>query len=198
MPSYPGVFQFDTFLSVALSESRCIFAFGASSSPSNSFPVLLIHSAFLLCSLRWHICFKIVSVLCHLIVSMCWSILPLLTDGIFFRCFGMSCYASILISFLDIFLAFLLWPVPSGLFSRVVLFLLLVEKIFFPPYKFRRFTFVLSFFLVDFLSVFPVEFPIQVLSFCLCFLEEHGFYHRLITRLRILVRLILWNFWDMC
>ena len=55
MPSRPGVFELGNFLHVALSESRCIFAFGSSSSPSYSFPILIIHSAFLLCSLRRHI-----------------------------------------------------------------------------------------------------------------------------------------------
>ena len=37
----PDIFNFGTFLSVALSESRFIFILGLSSSPSNSFPMLL-------------------------------------------------------------------------------------------------------------------------------------------------------------
>ena len=53
MPSGPGVFQFVSFW-VLLSESRCIFTIGPPLSP-NSFPTLLIHSAFLLCSLRSYI-----------------------------------------------------------------------------------------------------------------------------------------------
>ena len=55
MPSGPGVFQFGTLLSVVLSESMSIFAFGPSSSPSNSFPMLLIFSAFVFCSLGCYI-----------------------------------------------------------------------------------------------------------------------------------------------
>ena len=43
------------FLSVALSESRYIFVLGPYSSLSNSFFMLLIHLAFLICSLRSHI-----------------------------------------------------------------------------------------------------------------------------------------------
>ena len=38
--SWPGGFQFDTFLSVVLSDSRCVFTFSASSSPSNIFYVV--------------------------------------------------------------------------------------------------------------------------------------------------------------
>ena len=41
MPSWPGVFQLATFLSVAQSESRFIFAFGPSSSHFNFFPCCL-------------------------------------------------------------------------------------------------------------------------------------------------------------
>ena len=52
MPSWPGVFQFGIF-SVILSESKCIFAFSLSSSPSASFPLLLIHSAFFVVVFFW-------------------------------------------------------------------------------------------------------------------------------------------------
>ena len=48
----PGVFQFGTFFSVALSESRCMSALGPSSRPCNSF-FMFIHSSFLLCSFRY-------------------------------------------------------------------------------------------------------------------------------------------------
>ena len=47
------------FLSVALSESRCIFAFGSISSLCNSFSMLFIFLAFLLFFLCTHIFFKI-------------------------------------------------------------------------------------------------------------------------------------------
>ena len=53
---------------------------------------------------------------------------------------------------------------------------------------------VLSFSLIvaDFLSLFPIEFPIQVLSFSSCSLGEHRFYHRLTSLLHRLVHLIPW------
>ena len=43
MPLCPGIFQFGVYLSVALSESRCIFAFNPSLSPCNAFLIFLIH-----------------------------------------------------------------------------------------------------------------------------------------------------------
>ena len=46
MPSGPGVFQFGTFLSVALSDSTCIFALVPSTSPCSSFSILFIHPVF--------------------------------------------------------------------------------------------------------------------------------------------------------
>ena len=49
MPSWPGVFQFPTFLSIALKYSRCIISLGPFSIPYNSFSILFIHLAFLLC-----------------------------------------------------------------------------------------------------------------------------------------------------
>ncbi len=66
--SWPSVFSFGTFLSVALSELRCIFSFGSSSSPCNFFSVLFIDSAFLSCFLCSHIllqncCFPVIRLL---------------------------------------------------------------------------------------------------------------------------------------
>ena len=49
IPSWPGVFQFDIFLSVDLSKSVCISDFGPYSSPSSSLVILFIHSEFSLC-----------------------------------------------------------------------------------------------------------------------------------------------------
>ena len=88
----------------------------------------------------------------------------------------MSCFVCIVLSCHDIFLIFLLSQIPSGLFPPVVLFVLLVVLLFlFRSNMFQRSSSVLSFLLVivDFLSVFPVEFPIQILSSRLCSLEEH-------------------------
>ena len=51
MPSWPGVFYFVTCLSITLSESRCMFSSGSSFSLYNSFFMLFIHLAFLICSI---------------------------------------------------------------------------------------------------------------------------------------------------
>ena len=68
MSSWPAVFQYG-FFCVALSESMCIFAFGPPSSPY-SFPMLFIHSAFLLVLLVVIFCSKSV-LFRHPVVSMC-------------------------------------------------------------------------------------------------------------------------------
>ena len=159
MPSRPSVFQFDTSFSVSLSESKYIFTLGLYSSPCNFFSMLFIHSAFLLCFLRSHILLKIFLFPCHPVAGMSSCILPLLTGRIFFRYFGMSCFVCIVLSCLDIFLVFLLSPVPSDFFPWFVLFALIVMSLFsFRPNIFQRFSSVLSFFIVvvDFLYVFPV------------------------------------------
>ena len=52
--SWPGAFQFATFLSVAFSGSRCISASGSSSVPWNSFLISFNLSAFLLCCFSSH------------------------------------------------------------------------------------------------------------------------------------------------
>ena len=48
IPSWPGVFQFGTFLSVALNESKCISIPRPFTSPCTLFFMLFIHSAFML------------------------------------------------------------------------------------------------------------------------------------------------------
>ena len=93
-PSWPDIFQFGTFLSIALSQSMCIFTLCPILCTSNSFPMLLIQSAFLLCFLPSHILlwFFIIQ---FLVCGSC--IQPLLAARIFFRCFGnvlFSLYAS--------------------------------------------------------------------------------------------------------
>ena len=112
----------------------------------------------------------------------------------FFRGFGMSCFVCIFYPVWVFFVVFILSPVPSGLFPRFLLFVLL-ELLFSFQYV-PAFLSVLLFLLVvvDFLSALPVEFPIQVLSFCSCFLREHRFHLRLIWLLHRLVRLIPWCF----
>ena len=64
------------FLSVALSKTGCIFPFSPPSSPSNSFPTLLIHLAFLLYSLCPIFCSKIVLFPYHPVGDTCQCIHP--------------------------------------------------------------------------------------------------------------------------
>ena len=116
----------------------------------------------------------------HPVVGMSSCIHPLLVGRIFFCCFGMSCFVSIffilspffrqylLIYFLELYYFFYLCyfflfvPTCSNLFSSVLTFLLVV---------------------VDLLCVFPVEFPIKILSFCSRSLGEYRLSHRLISLL---------------
>ena len=154
-----------------------ISAFELSSSPSNSFAMLLIHSfgffffffffVFLFfCYVLFVAIFysRIVQFLFHLVVGMCSCHLPQLVGRIFFRCFGKFCFACIVLLFVDIFLIFLLSPELSGLFPQVLTLLFFfnhVSAFFFYSIVFvcfRRF----------FLSAFPVEFPIQILIFFVC------------------------------
>ena len=100
---------------------------------------------------------------------------PLFWNFLFGQYFFLSC--------LDIFLVFLLSPVPSSLISSSCIVCLTCVAFFsFRPNIFLCSSSVLSFLLVveDFLLAFPVEFPLQVLSFCSCYLEEHRFFHKLI------------------
>ena len=161
MPLWPGVFQFN----VVLRKLMCISAFGPSSSPSNSLVLLLIHLAFLLCSLGRHILAQnsLVS-----LTSGCWYVFvssPRLVGKISFRCFGMSCFACIVLPFVDVCLIFLLSPVLSDLFLHVVLLFFLVLPFLFCPYMWQRFSFVFSFwpvsvdfFYLRFQSNFPSKF----------------------------------------
>ena len=111
---------------------------------------------------------------CFFVIRCCMSscIFPLLFDRIFLAVlFCLYCF--ILIA---VFLVFLLSPLSSGLFPLVELFV-------FCPDMFKYSHPVLSFLLVvlDFLSAFRVEFPIQAFSFCSYFLGEHRFFLKLIT-----------------
>ena len=117
IPSKPGVFQIGTFLSIALRESRCIFAFRPSSGPYNSFCTWFIHLACLLWSLRSHILLLNSFVLFAFVLGRIFTPSPLLA-GIFFRCLRMTCFLGIVLSCLDICLVFLLSLLPSSLFNR--------------------------------------------------------------------------------
>ena len=112
--SWLGVFQFDIFLRVVLSKSVRISAFGPSSNPSRSLVILFIHSAFSLCF--WLPYFSPES-----LGFFCIRLLVCFVDRIFFHCFGMSCFACVVLPFVDISLIFLLSQVLSGLFPQVIL-----------------------------------------------------------------------------
>ena len=97
--------------------------FGPSSSTSSSLAISIIHSAFSLCFFLVAIfSSKIVRFLWRLVVGMFLCHAIPIVDEIFFRSFGMSCFACIVLLFMDISLVFLLLLEPSGLFPQVVLF----------------------------------------------------------------------------
>ena len=86
--SFPICFSFVFFFfTVALSDSRCIFAFGPSSSPWNSFSMLVIYSAFLLLNIFPYFAQKLFCFSLQIFLPTCWQN--------FFRCFGMSCFVCI-------------------------------------------------------------------------------------------------------
>ena len=157
--------------------------------------VLLIH---FICSLSIRLfcyvvfvlifCYKIVLFPCHLIVGTCWRIHLQLADRTFLSFWNV-------LFFLYCFI--LSWYVFSLPFPPV--YILLFYCLFYLCFSFS-FQHLPAFFLclivsldvVDFLSAFPVEFPIQVLSFCLCSLDQRRFFRRVISLQLRLVHLILW------
>ena len=107
MLSWPGVFQFGIFLSVALSESRYIFAFGPSSIPCYSFQCCLSFRLFYNDFYVPIFCSKIVLLPSRSVVGISSHLFPLLAGRIFFCCFGMFYFVCIVWSYRDIFLVFL-------------------------------------------------------------------------------------------
>ena len=87
MLSWSGMFRFYTLFKVALIKSRCMFTSGLVLCSCISFFMLLIHLAFLLCSLYCHILYQIVLLLLHLVVGMSSCILHQLVGKIFFHYF---------------------------------------------------------------------------------------------------------------
>ena len=118
-------------LSVILSTSVCISAFGPSSSPSSSLVILLIHSALLLCLSVAIFLSKIVGSLLHPVVVIFYCHLLPIVDRIFFHCFGMSCFVCIVLPFVDIFFnrhsfASTFWFISSSFSCVVFSFLFLI------------------------------------------------------------------------
>ena len=125
----------------------CIFVFGPYSSPSKTFPMLLIQSAFLLCTLG-----------CNILPRNCFVSLSSGGWYIFMHC---PCTCSRIFSFLESPALFVLFQssryvfsLPSFastfcLFHKIVCFVLTVVFLFFfLPNMFQRFSSVLSFSLV--------------------------------------------------
>ena len=167
------------FFSIAFSKSMCISAFGTSSSPSNSFVMLLIYSAFLLYSLSGNILVQNRSVS---LASGCWYV---------FISSPPSCWQNFLLLFWNVLLCLYYFTLCRYLFNLpsfttpfwfissscivnfscvAVSFLSLSVSAFFLCFIilacFRRF-----------LPAFPVVFSNQVLIFSSCFLRRPRFSH---------------------
>ena len=137
IPSWPGVFQFDMFLSVTLIKSVCISAlvflwYCLSIQPFR----YVFFVAIFLC--------KIVGFLFHLVVGMFYCNLHPVADRIFFHCFGMSCFvycftfcrylfnlpsftstfwfisSSCIVSFSRVVFSFLFLIVPASFFCLII------------------------------------------------------------------------------
>ena len=167
IPLWPGVFQFDTFLSVVLRKLVCISAFGPSLCSSSSLLTWFIHLAFSLCFLFAIFLSRVVGFHLSLVVGMFYCHLLPSVDRIFFHSFGMSYFVCIILPFVDISSILLLLPALSGIFPQVVLLLFSVLSFLSCSYLFQRFSFVLSLLavFVGVLSEFLVEIPILVLTF---------------------------------
>ena len=131
IPSYPGVFQFDIFFSVFLSNSIFISSLGPSSSPSSSLVISFILSAFTLCFFGCHIFVQNRSVSlafgCWYVFVSCppncwWNFLSLFWNCLFFL--YLCRYLFSLHSFVRTF-----WFISS---SFTVIFSLVVFSILFP------------------------------------------------------------------
>ena len=178
--SWPGVFQFDTFLSVVLCKSVWISAFGPSSSSSSSLVIWFIHSAVSLCFLVAIFLSRIVGFLLHPVVGMFYCHLLPIVDWIFFH--YLEC------PILSVWFYPLLISLQSSLFRQdfLVYFLKLYSVFSCVVFSFIPFSCFRSFFLSEFL----VEIPILVLSFLSWFFRGSQFYRKLISLLHKLVNLI--------
>ena len=135
---------------------------------------------------------KIVQLLLHRVVSIFLCHLLQLVGRIFFRCFGMICFVCIVLPFVDIFLIFLLFPVLSGLFLRVVLLFFPVLPFPFCSYIFQHLSFVSPFWpvFVDFFICVSCRNSYPGFDFSFVFLKRSQFSRKLISVLYKLVHLI--------
>ena len=160
----------------------CISTFGSSSSLSNFFIMLFIHSDFSLCFLIAIFQSKIVRFLLHPVVDMLLCHLLPVVDWIFFCCLGMSCFASIVLPFVKISLIFFISPVPSGLFPKFVqLFFLCWLFLFVPTFSS---VFILFYHLACFLRCFILvssRISHPGLDFFFVFFKGSHFFHKFIS-----------------
>ena len=169
---------------------RCVFPL------SGLLRVLLVLSSYYLSIQLFHYAFlvaifpskNVLSLWRPVVGMILFHALPVV-GRIFFRCFGMSCFVCIVF---DISLTSLLLPELSRLFPQVVLLFILVLSFPFWSHIFQD-LFVLPFWpvFVDFLSAFPVELPILVLTVSSCLLRGSQFSHILLSPSHRLVRLTL-------
>ena len=188
MPSWLGIFKLGTFSRVALNDLRYISLLGLSSSSCCCFLSIRLFCYDLSVPI---FSFKFVLLPFHPVAkSSC--IFPLLA-GRFFHCLGISRFVWIVWSCLNIFLVFLISPVPSGLFPRVVSFVLIV--LFF-AFRFNIFPYFPLFYIFTCCRRFLICFCSLIshpgVGFLFVFLREHRFYHRLISLLHRLVSFIPW------
>ena len=157
MPSWSGVFKFGTFLSCF--ESIEVYFYLRSFLSIRLFSYILSVPIF---------CSNIILFPCHPVIGIFFVHFPLLVGRIFFVVLKYPILSILFYPVSTSFLVFSLSQVTSGSFPRVVLFVLLVLLFSFSSQHISVFSFVLSFLLVvvDFLSTFPIVFPIQVLNFC--------------------------------
>ena len=116
-PYIPNGLLFSSLIrvSVVLSKSMCISAFGPSSSPFNSLVILFINRSF---SLWFFSCYIIVWNCSISLASYCWYVFVSSPsfDKISFRCSWISCFVYIDLPFADTSIIFLFSPGLSGLF----------------------------------------------------------------------------------
>ena len=124
---------------------------------------------------------KIVLFPCNLVDGLCWCIHPPLAIGIFVVLVVLECFV-LFVLFYPLSISFKPSLLLVYFLELYCLFYLLSRFFSFCPNMFLHSPSVLSFLLVvvDFLFAFPVEFPIQVLSFCSFSLRELRFCHTLI------------------
>ena len=185
IPSWPGVFQFDIFLNVALSKSVCISAFVPSSSSSIS---LYSFRLFVMFFCLPYFSPKSLGFFLHPVDSMFYCHLLPIVDRIFFHRFAMSYFFCIVLPFVDISLIFLFHLYFLIYFLKFLLFCLLFSVPNNSSVFLLFYHFVAIF--VDFLSEFLVEIPILVLTFLSWFLRGSQFSRKLISLLHKLVHLI--------